>query len=480
MRILTRYVLRAHIGPFVYALSVLTSILLVNTVARRLESLAGKGLPSSVFVEVFLYSVPHVLALTMPMAVLVAVLYTFSQFTADNEVTALKASGVNLLRLLVPLVVVATLLAGWMVFFHDRVLPEANHRLANLLLDIARKAPTVTLKEQVINEIQTSDLQTRYFLQAATIDAATNRLKDVVIYDLSDPGRSRTVYADSGRMAFNQDRTDLFLDLKSGWIHDTESGQPQRFQRIFFDDYMLRLKNVGNRLQRTGDSYRSDREMGLALLEKEIRSGRRELAQVHKEVRELVAKVSAQTLAGAGVPGGPRPAILPPSVGLASDGSNVTDELVRQTALQLRVLKDREEGVRDRINQYSVEYHKKFSIPFACIVFVLIGAPLAVRFPRGGVGMVIAISLAIFGIYYVGLIGGESLSDKGMLPPFWAMWAANIVFLLLSVGGLMHIGKETSTARGGGWDDLWWTLRGVVARPFRGGRRRRLAGAEGD
>ncbi|HET9981972.1 MAG TPA: LptF/LptG family permease [Longimicrobiales bacterium] len=480
MRILTRYILRAHIGPFIYALSVLTSILLVNSVARRLESLAGKGLPSSVFVEVFLYSVPHVLALTMPMAVLVAVLYTFSQFTAENEITALKASGVNLLRLLAPLVVVATLLAGWMVFFHDRVLPEANHRLANLLLDIARKAPTLTLKEQVINEIQTSDLQTRYFLQAATIDAATNRLKDVVIYDLSDPGRSRTVYADSGRMAFNQDRTDLFLDLWSGWIHETQSGQPERFQRIFFDDYMLRLKSVGNRLERAGDTYRSDREMGLVLLEKEIRAGQKELAQIRTETREQIAKAGAQTLAGAGVPGGPRPAILPPSAGLPPGDGRVNDEMVRQTALQLRVLKDRTESAQDRINQYSVEYHKKFSIPFACIVFVLIGAPLAVRFPRGGVGMVIAISLAIFGIYYVGLIGGETLSDKGLLSPFWSMWAANIVFLVLSVGGLMHIGKETSTTRGGGWDDLWSTLRNLVTSPLRIVGRRRLVGVQGD
>ncbi|HSL71878.1 MAG TPA: LptF/LptG family permease, partial [Longimicrobiales bacterium] len=123
MRILTRYFLRSHLGPFFFSLTVLTSLLFVNTVARRFEELAGKGLPTSVIFEVFVFSLPHILALTLPMAVLVAVLYAFSQLTAENEITALKANGVSLRRLLVPLVVAGTLLAGFMVWFNDSVLP---------------------------------------------------------------------------------------------------------------------------------------------------------------------------------------------------------------------------------------------------------------------------------------------------------------------------------------------------------------------
>ncbi|NIP80328.1 MAG: LptF/LptG family permease, partial [Gemmatimonadetes bacterium] len=101
-----------------------TGILMINTVARRLESLAGKGLPWSVMAEVFVLSLPHILALTLPMAVLVATLFAFSRLAADNEITALKASGVNLNRLLVPLLLVATLFAGGMLWFNDYLLPE--------------------------------------------------------------------------------------------------------------------------------------------------------------------------------------------------------------------------------------------------------------------------------------------------------------------------------------------------------------------
>jgi len=114
-----------------------------------------------------------------------------------------------------------------------------------------------------------------------------------------------------------------------------------------------------------------------------------------------------------------------------------------------------------------VEYQKKWAISFACIVFVLIGAPLAIRFPRGGVGMVIAVSLTIFGVYYTGLIGGEQLGDKGMISPFWSMWAPNVLFSALAVWGMARIGHEVADSRGGGWDDLWRTLRNLATKPAR-------------
>lgn len=475
MRILTRYILRAHLGPFFFALTALTSILLINTIARQLESLAGKGLPTSVFVQVFVLSMPHVVALTVPMAVLVAVLYTFSQLSAENEVTALKASGVNIHRLMAPALVAAVLLAAGMVEFYDRVLPDANHRLSNLYIDVARKAPSLRLQEQVINSIETQDMRSKYYLQAGTIDGATNKMRDIVIYDLSDPGKARTIYADSGRMAFNRDRTDLFLDLHKGWVNEGGVQAPEQFQRTFFQDYRLRMEGVGNKLEHTTDSFRGEREMTIAMLRNNMNARSKELASVRAQVDSVARKAVQQATAGAGVPGGPRPALLPPSSGLVPlDYGNLhpTDELTRQTALQLRVLKDRAEIVHDQLNGFIVEYHKKFSIPFASIVFVLIGCPLALRFPRGGTGTVIAISLAIFGIYYVGLIGGETLADKGYLSPFLAMWGANIIFLLLSVYGVVTLGHERSNVRGGTWDDVLYIVKETLLRPLRGLRAR--------
>ncbi|MGH7468507.1 MAG: LptF/LptG family permease [Longimicrobiales bacterium] len=449
MSIMTRYFLRLHVGPFFFSLTVLTSLLFVNVVARRFEELAGKGLPLRVILEVFAFSLPHILALTLPMSVLVSVLYAFSQLTADNEITALKASGVSLRRLLVPLILMGTALGTFMVYFNDRILPETNHYLKTLLIDIARKSPVFTMKEQLINNIQTEDLRTRYYLQAADIDPATNRLTDVVIYDMSVPGRDRTVYADSGRMAFNREQTNLFLMLYDGRVHELRETDPLAFQRVFFKRQMLELEGVGNELERnTEDSYRSDREMGLTMLAAQVDSARKELQRIVDEAARQNATAVKQVLDS-----GPN--------------AGVTDGAVRRAALEMRVLESRAESERQRMNRYQVEWHKKFAIPFACIVFVILGAPLAVRFPRGGVGMVIAVSLLIFGIYYISLIVGESLGDRGKVSPFWGPWAPNLLFLLFSLWGMLRIGRETSTARGGGWIDWWLAFREFLGRPRR-------------
>ena len=434
MRILTRYLIRAHLGPFFFSLSVLTGLLVINTVARRFEDLAGKGLPLSVIAEVFLLSIPYTLALTFPMSVLVAVLYAFSQLTADNEITALKASGVSLIRLLAPLIIGSVLLAGGMVWFNDRVLPEANHRLKNLLIDIGRKSPTLELREQVVNEIRAGDRRSSYYLQAADIEPITNRLYDVVIYDLSDNGRDRTIYADSGRMAFNATRTDLFLTLTMAGSTSATCASRDRFTRMFYDQQVIRMAGVGNVLERdSANAYRGDREMSVGMLRNEITKRRRELAVLSEQAQAYVVRATANALRGPGELEDPAEGDdevvglldLPPSAGGISldprfDSPDDPDMMTQNLARELESLLTRADGrVQKGINRHEVELHKKFAIPFACIVFVLIGAPLAVRFPGGGVGMVIAFSLVIFSIYWMGLTRRRSIGDQRSSAPAW-------------------------------------------------------------
>jgi lipopolysaccharide export system permease protein len=95
-------------------------------------------------------------------------------------------------------------------------------------------------------------------------------------------------------------------------------------------------------------------------------------------------------------------------------------------------------------------------------VFVLVGAPIALRFPRGGVGLVIGVSLAIFGVYYVGLIAGEALADRNVLTPFWAMWSANILLTMVGLVLLFRMGRETATNRGGDFAEMLDLVRGVL------------------
>ena len=442
MKILTRYLLRAHLGPFLFAFAALTGIVMINTIAQRLAGLAGKGLPLSVISRFFMLSLPSNVALTFPMAVLVAVLYTFTQLAAENEITALKASGIDLKRLVVPLLVVGIGITAGMVYFNAEVLPESNHRWRPLMVDIGRKSPLFTLQEQVLNPLQTGDGRSRYYLQAARIYPGTNRLRDVVIYDVSSPEISRTIYADSGRMAFNAERTDLFLRLFDGHLREVSFSEPETFQRLEFERQILRMPGVGNKLEiQEGSGYRGDREMTAAMLHSRIDTLRAEMRGVGREAHETAVQDLERVLgrekrvpAGAAVP--TNPALR-----------------AREIAAQLRSAAAQTSSLERQIREYQVEVQKKYSIAAAALVFVLIGAPLGVRFPRGGVGMVMAISLVVFALYYVSLIAGEALGDEGIVPPVVAMWGMNGIFAALGLWGLSRMGSELSTARGGGWGE---------------------------
>ncbi|HVX40309.1 MAG TPA: LptF/LptG family permease, partial [Gemmatimonadaceae bacterium] len=142
----------------------------------------------------------------------------------------------------------------------------------------------------------------------------------------------------------------------------------------------------------------------------------------------------------------PASATLAPSAGI-SPQSEITDA------------KFRIDEARHRRNRYDVEIQKKFSLAAACIVFVLVGAPIALRFPRGGVGVVIGVSFFVFAVYYVGLIGGESLANKSIITPFWAMWADNIIFLIVGIILMTRMGREGVTGRGGTFAELLENLR---------------------
>src|SRR5690606_20257125 len=380
MSILTRYLLRMHLGPFIFSLSVLTGLLFVNTIARRFEDLAGKGLGFGVYLEVFALSLPHIVALTLPMAVLVAVLYAFSALSADNEITALKASGANMVRLLVPLIVASILLAAGMVWFNDRVLPETNHALRNLTMDIGRKSPTFSLREQVINPLPTNNLRNRYFLLPGTIDHATNRLFDVVIYDLSLGQRARTVYADSGRMALNEGQTDLLLTLFDGWVHEVDTYEPAKFRRVEFEQQMVVVQGVGNQLERMDETHRGDREMSLAMLKGVSDSALMRLDSIRAEARRETELAVKRALAGpTPLPEDEAIQVLPPSAGgryadlppeylVSRPPSDAADVVAQTAAMELGVLATRANMEQRTANVHTVEYHKKFAIPVACIV----------------------------------------------------------------------------------------------------------------
>jgi lipopolysaccharide export system permease protein len=520
VKILSRYLVREHAVPFVFAVLALTGLLVLNQVAKQFPNLIGKGLPWSVIASVFGLSLPFIFAMTLPMAVLVAALHAFSRLGADSEITALRATGVDLVRLIRPVLGAAVVLSLVEFGFVDQVLPRANQRLKGLLIDIARKKPTFELREQVVNEVVPGTL----FLRAGRIDEAADRMRDVVIYDLAVAQRRRTIYADSGYIRLNPDHTDLFLTLFDGYVHDYDRGERDTFRRVFFRTDLVRIAGVSNRLERRTDAadFRSDREMTICQMEAAVVSARIAAANgsadrraaIERDVLALVGivrppgdtarprlPVTPTTLycsllerarraiapaplhaEAAPAPQRPRPpfgrravtavtkagadsAVKPAGAGdtIAAPARPprplrgaimAADPTGEQLRIALASVAAAERSSRQSAASYQVEIHKKFSLAASCLVFVLIGAPVALRFPRGGVGLVIGASFVIFGLYYVGLIGGETLADGLYVPAWAAMWAPNAIMTALGLVLFSRVNRGMVTTRDGGPAEL--------------------------
>ncbi|MEO8560849.1 MAG: LptF/LptG family permease [bacterium] len=625
MKIISKYILREHVGPFWFALTALTSLMLLNFISRQFGELVGKGLPASVIGEFFLLSIPFTVALTLPMSVLVAVLYAFSRLAAENEVTALKATGVSPWRLVTPAIVWGVFMSLFLLAFNDQVLPRANHRLKTLQDDIAQTKPTFLLKAQVINAIAEGKL----YLKAGQIDQNTGKMREVVIYDLSDPTRRKTIYASTGSIAFDSSSTkDILLDLYKGQMQEVATEKPSQLDRMFYDHDVIRVRDVAGSFKESkiDSTSRGDRELGVCQMQKRLRvalgryneakldyddalrlskasaaertAAERKVAEqgatsrkmtvppephgigwvyctvvtrvfgvqaaeaavlpsVATQAQDTTKKLAQDTakkpttdttkraapssapppqrqtpvaapapsVVGAPVaPGAPPQAeprvlingvLIDPRTGLpappvatpqpgvilgtSTPGTSVADPTLRadlpdslkdarqiaaeamgkvrekEAAKALYTSKTAETKLQLDLatktrNRFEIEINKKFSLAAACLIFVLLGAPIALRFPRGGVGLVIGVSLVVFALYYVGLIGGEALANKALIPPFWAMWGTNVILTIVGIVLLFRMGHEENSGRGGDWGDRIDRLRETLRRRRRGPR----------
>jgi len=475
MGVLTRYLIRVHMGPFLFALSGITALIFLNSLSQRVGDLVGKGLPWTVIVEFLILSLPHVVALALPMAVLVAVLYAFNDLVASNEITALAAGGVPPRRLMLPVVGLGVLAATVMYYFNDRVLPESNHALKNLIVDLGRKSPTLELREQIVNELRPAGGSDLYFLTADRIDHETSTMENVAIYDANDPMRHRTTYAARGEMAFNDARTDLYLTLYDGVVHEAQDDREGGFQRLFFESQIVPLRGVGNELERrVGGTDRSDREMSIAMLSENARSREVELDSLRaageehavEAVRFALDDMKGEWTRDGKTVDAAEQIALWQSRSIPSMGGK--DAMTQELSSESRSRAARGVALEQTVNRFDVEIHKKLAIAFACIVFTLIGPPLALKFPRGGVGLVIAASTIIFSVYWVGLIAGESLADRRVASPAVTMWVSNLVFLTAGIILSARMSRATVNTRGESAVDM---LRATASRIFRRGRR---------
>ncbi len=333
--------------PFLAGFSLFSFILLMDRAFQLFDFLIGKNVPLISVILVFTYSLPFIIALTVPMGVLVSTIATYGRMSGDFEIMAIRSLGINPFGLTKGFFLAASGITIAMVFFNIYVLPASNFRLKKLYMEISRARPTLHLTPEKFNELSKG-----YTLWIKAIDHSKSELTEVMLKEDIPGEPTRIIYSKEGKMKVIGDS--LTLSLYEGESHIYDQSKPAEYRIMNFNNYIISVP-LGEK--KSHQAVRSYREMNL---------------------RQLL-------------------------------------ENARRT------------DVKRRKWRYLLEAHKKFSIPFACLVFVLIGAPLGMRTKKGGLGNGITLSFFMFMLYYIMLIGGEELCERGSLYPSIAMWLPNIV-----------------------------------------------------
>ncbi|TET23572.1 MAG: YjgP/YjgQ family permease [Candidatus Cloacimonadota bacterium] len=378
MAILYRYFIKEHILPFFLALIVLTFILIMNRIFELVYNIVGKGLSVYIVLKVFVLSLPFIIALTVPMGVLVAVITVFGKSSQDLEIIAIKSGGVNLYKLILPVLCAVILLSMGMVYFNNHILPEANHTVKNLLIDINEKKPILRLKEGIF----TSPFK-GYDIYIRRIDEKTSLLYDVLIYESKKGQVTKVVVSDSGQMTTGKGV--VVLTLLDGEMHEMDPKEPLHYRKLSFKKHTLAFP-IDDEFVEKERKFRSDREMSAHQM-------KRRIGEIEGEIKKLK----------------------------------------KEEGLGSRDIERRIKIKRKEISRYAVEIQKKYSIPFASVVFLFLGVPLGIKTRKGGVAVATAVSIMFFVIYYIFLVGGEELADRGFMSPFWAMWLPNMLFFVVGM-----------------------------------------------
>jgi lipopolysaccharide export system permease protein len=424
-----RYIYRELLFPFFFSISVVTFVLLSNFLFKSVDRLLGKGLQFGVIFEFLYLNLAWIVAMSIPMAVLVAALMAYGRLAEDNEITAMRASGISFVNILGPGVVFGLLVTVFMIYFHNNILPDFNHKARLLSGDIYRKRPGLNIEPgYFMDDIPDYSIYVR--------ERKGDQLRNLTIYNKDSQSIQTTIYADSGFVRV--DGNTVLFTLFSGEIHELDLENLEDYRRTDFQKHRIAIPVDNLMLERRESSRRGNREMTIAMMQENVAKYTVERDKVYEKIATLVKGELDTSM----IPDRQDFAQLQKAVDLQQKANLHTLSAIaaKNKNRRLNSLLSRIKGemrlatsYQKQISQYQVEIHKKYSIPVACVIFILIGAPMGVITKKGGIAVPALLSLSFFLLYYVFLVGGEELADMLIIPPFWAMWTPNILLFIVGL-----------------------------------------------
>ena len=416
MKKLDRYILTELFTPFAYSLLILTFIFLVNFLIRSMDKILGKGLGLLVVLEFIVLNLAWMLALAIPMSVLVAVLMAYGRMASDHEITAMRSGGISLPRILRPALLFAAIIAVFTMYFNNAILPDLNHRARLLGGAIYRVRPDL-------------DISPGYFIDdfpqytMRVNEVTPTGLRDIVIFSKENHESQVSIYADYGHLKVLGDR--IIISLYEGEKHLLDMKKLDDYRKESFDSTRLSIPVNNLQLERTNRASRGDREMSSAMMQGKIDTYEESIDQINRKIKTIYQKSPFGTMSDSLVSittflDTVRKRHLSeatPDIMVNREWNRTIEKIQSETRIQ--------ESYIRQINRLKVEIHKKFAMPVACLVFVLIGAPLGIMTRKSS--WTLGVAIGMFFVYWAFLIAGEELADRSIITPFMSMWLPNIV-----------------------------------------------------
>ncbi|MCS7296813.1 MAG: LptF/LptG family permease [Bacteroidia bacterium] len=429
---LDRYILESFIGPFAASFSTTLVILVIQFLSRYQEDILGKGFPSSVLIELFFYASASLVLLALPMGLLMAGLMTMGNLGERLEITALLTAGVPFIRILSPLlwsgcgsILLAAILSWYLI-------PQANIKLYTLLYDMEQAKPALALKPGFFNRWIDG-----YAIRIGRI-LGESHLRDILIYEYAPDGSiERTIVADSGISFIEKEWLFLRFVLYGGCQVETIL-KPQHspaWSESCFDSLELRLDISGLGLRRSDEKLFAGHQYMLPIgaLRKAVDSLRRTCRQTEEEIYAAL-KVSFPS---------PRQGTAEVPKGIQSTSfSYEAENLLRRDRSLAEYHAQRLRQLHETLWRYELEWWYKFAYPLATIVFLVLGATLGGVIRKGGLGMPLVVSTALFILFYILNAQGKKLAREGVLLPIIGAFLPLLVIIPVALYLLLLVTTE--------------------------------------
>ncbi|MFW6160301.1 MAG: LPS export ABC transporter permease LptF, partial [Acidobacteriota bacterium] len=380
---LDRYIFKEILPPFFLGILLFTFILLMNQVLLLSEMFIAKGVPFRTAIQLLVNLIPSVLAFAVPMSVLVGILSGLSRMSSDSEIVAFKILGISDIRILQPLLVFS--LVGWLLtsFLALYLAPRANYRWVQALTNSVLTNVQIQIEPRQFYE---NIPRTVLYIQDIPEEGYW---ENVFVYSLQTPEEPRIILANKGSLYVHPEEKRIVLDLYQGRIHSYPSAEPDKYRVTEFSNFKESLDT---------EAFFQDIKTEKRVREKTIFELQGDSDQLRLELE------------------------------------NISQDEISPELLALK---------KRNLLSHRVEIHKKFALPFACIVFALLGLPLGATTRKGGRTSGFTLSLGIILIYYILITAGEKFSIDGRIAPWLGMWGANIIIGLGGIWLLLQTMRES-------------------------------------